>query len=452
MARLIYTNKLKRLIIFGISLFVIIKLFSKLSSSKKKRSGLRLKPDINLNLYGPKRELHFTPVSKKEKKVFHFGTEVNPLTEIKEYAKYYNFDLTQVERMDPKLKICEQGNKNCNSDVESMCKTYDYLIFSDILYEARPFVKANCRAKIILHLTKPFDNFVPESEKSSFTNLLRKALNADKVIFIVPYRAYLYDACERGLYITKYINVRSSVYPPQIKSTYVSVPKPNPHANETIAIFNRYYQEKLLIEVFKKNNIKHEVLDYAYGGPEILSKYKAVVHIPYTPAPYSLYENICNDVMIFVPTREFLKDLNQKYPNKIEMSTFERYLDLRVDQMSMIYECFDPYTSPYLMYFSNFKVLLNHIAKFDAKAREARSERNREFSIFQKHENLYFWGTALGYGNVDPQTIYTVLDTPYCKMKTEEERKRLRNKQRRIEIAARKKKKPSKKVYANQLS
>jgi len=36
-----------------------------------------------------------------------------------------------------------------------MCKSYDYLIFSDVLYEARTFIKANCKAKIILHLTRP---------------------------------------------------------------------------------------------------------------------------------------------------------------------------------------------------------------------------------------------------------------------------------------------------------
>jgi len=451
MARLVYTNKFKRLIIYAISLFVIYKLFSKLSIKKKEPE--KLKADINLNLYGPKRELKFTPKMKERKNIFHFATQINPKTEIKEYASEFDFVLTQVDRMDKNLKICEQGNKNCNEKVESMCKGYDYLIFSDVLYEARPFIKANCRAKIILHLTRPYDEFVPEEEKESFTNLLRKALSTEKVTVVVPFRAYLYDACERGLNILKYVNIRSSVYSPNIKNSYVqTLAGSNPQTNQTMAVFNRYFQEKLLIEAFQKYNIKYEILDYDYGGPEVLSKYKAIVHLPYTPAPHSLMENICNDVMIFIPTREFLQELHGKYPGKIEMSTFDRYLDLRKDQMSMIFECFDAYIAPHVTYFSNWKNLATKLNKFTDRNREIMRKRNYEFKVYQQHENSYYWKTLLGYGTENAKSIFQIDEIPYCKMKTKDERRILREKQRRIEIAARKKKKPSNKNYANQLS
>ncbi|KAL6602544.1 hypothetical protein LY90DRAFT_510281 [Neocallimastix californiae] len=334
-----------------------------------------------------------------------------------------------------------------------MCNSYDFLIFSDILYEARPFIKANCKAKIILHLTRPFDDFVPEDDKKNFTNLLRKALSTEKVTVVVPYRAYLYDACERGLDITKYVNIQASPFSPNIKNSYVQIlTESNPNTNQTVAVFNRYFQEKLLIDAFQKYGIKYEILDFEYGGPKVLSKYKAIVHLPYTPAPNSLMENICNGVMIFVPTREFLQELHSKYSNKIEMSNFNRYLDLRKDQMSMIYECFDPYIAPYVTYFSNWKNLVTKLNNLSTVRRKIMKKRNKEFSIYQRQENSYYWKTLLGYGNENIQSIFHIDELPYCKMKTKEERANLRNKQRRIEIAARKKKKPSNKKFDNQFS
>jgi len=334
-----------------------------------------------------------------------------------------------------------------------MCKGYDFLIFSDILYEARPFIKANCKAKIILHLTRPFDDFVPDGELSSFTNLLNKAIASDKVTMVIPFMGYFYDACERGVYCTKFIQIRSSTYSPTIKNSYIrTLADTKPNTNETMAVFNRYGQEQLIIEEFQKYGVKYEILDYDYGGPEVLSNYKAIVHIPYTPAPFSLMENICNDVLVYVPTREFLQELNEKHPGKIEMSNYARYLTFRKDKLSMIFECFDPYLSPHLMYFSSWRDLINKIKRFDANERQSMIERNREFGVFQEHENVYYWKTLLGYGSEDVQHITTYEELPYCKQLTKDEKSQIRGRQRRIEIAGRKKKKPIKKNYANQFT
>ncbi|OUM64106.1 hypothetical protein PIROE2DRAFT_9210, partial [Piromyces sp. E2] len=351
------------------------------------------------------------------------------------------------------INQCETGNKNCNEKVEAMCKGYDFLIFSDILYEARPFIKANCKAKIILHLTRPYDDFVPDGERVSFTKLLNKAIASDKVLMVVPFKGYFYDACERGVYCTKYVEVRSSTYSPNIKNSYVkTLVDTKPNANETMAVFNRYNQEKLLIEQFKKLGIDYEILDYDYGGPEVLSKYKAVVHLPYTPSPFSLMENICNEVVVYVPTREFLQELNEKYPGKFEMSNYLRYLDLRKDQLSMIFECYDSYLAPHLIYFTSWKDLALKLKKLTYESRKNMVLRNREFSYYQQHLNAYYWKTMLGYGSEDVQHIIQHDDIPYCQQLTKDERTQIRNRQRRIEIAGRKKKKPIKKNYANQLS
>jgi len=99
MARLVYTSKFKRLIIYAISLLIIFKLFSLISKGKKKEPE-KLKADINLNLYGPKRELKFTPKLKERKNIFHFATEINPKTEIREYSTQFGFSLTQVDKME----------------------------------------------------------------------------------------------------------------------------------------------------------------------------------------------------------------------------------------------------------------------------------------------------------------------------------------------------------------
>ncbi|ORX50341.1 hypothetical protein BCR36DRAFT_327032 [Piromyces finnis] len=452
MARLVYTSKFKRLIIYAISIIVIFKLFSLMSKGKKKQPE-KLKEDINLNLYGPKRELKFIPKKKERKNIFHFAEQINPKTEIKQYSTSFGFSLTQVDKMEKGINQCEPGSKTCNEKVEEMCKKYDYLIFSDILYEAKPFIKANCKAKIILHLTRPFDDFVPENEKQSFTNLLNKAIASDKVIMVIPFKGYLYDACERGLYCTKYVEVRSSTYSPTIKNSYVkALIDTKPHINETMAVFDRYNQEKYLIEEFQKYGIKYEILDYDYGGPEVLSKYKAIVHIPYTPAPFSLMENICNDVIIYVPTREFLQELNEKYPGKLEMSNYLKYLDLRKDYLSMIFECFDVYLAPHLIYFSSWKDLIAKLKRFSINDRTNLINRNREFAVYQEHLNSYYWKTLLGYGTEDVNHILNNDDIPYCKQLTSGEKIQIRNRQRRIEIAGRKKKKPIKKNYANQFS
>ncbi|ORX85354.1 hypothetical protein BCR32DRAFT_290775 [Anaeromyces robustus] len=443
MARLVYT-----------SIFIIYKLLSKLTHSRPKKPEPEvLKPDINLNLYGPKRVLKFTPQQKEKKNVFHFATHVNPKTEIKKYSTKIGFNLTQVDKMEEGINVCEQGNKNCNEKVEAMCKGYDYLVFSNVIYEAKPFIKANCKAKILLHLTNPYDESVPETEKEGFKNLLKKAINADKVTFLVPFKVYLYHACEEGLNIQKYVNMRSSIYSPNNQNSYIqTLEETKPNLNQSIGVFNHNFQDSLVIKAFQEAEIPYEIINYDNVSPELLAKYKAVIKMPNTPAPFSLLENICNEVILYVPTREFLKELHTQYPGEIEMSGYRRYLDLPKDKYSMIYECYDSDLTPHIIYFTSWKDLTSKLERFNERNKESMLDRNREFTIYQEHENIYLWKTLLGYGTETISSLLVHDDIPYCQMKSKDERNKLRNQQRRIEIAGRKKKKPIKKNYANQYS
>lgn len=355
----------------------------------------KAKEEVLVKLQGPERNFNFMPNDKLKKNVYHYSPHPNPIKELKVLSNKIGFNVNSHTNLPVGIEKCVYNDPYCNFEVKAICESNDYIVFSEILYDAKPFIQADCQAKIIMHMTKKFDNFVLQDDYKNFLTLLNDAIEKERVVFVLNNYSVLYYACKNGLNIKKYVLSRSTGYTPDIDTTYIeNINGVNEEeAKNTFAVFNRYTQDELLINKLKKKNIPLAVFDYKYGGPKILSRYKAVIVLPHAPTSFSLMENIRNEIIYFVPTQSFLKKLLSNKKLHYEFSGMNEVLDYDDRKVNVIDWYAEDLFSNFV-YFNSWNELYNRIkyTDYDGLHRSI-----SEYKIFLEKGNIYLWKTLLGY-------------------------------------------------------
>lgn len=137
-----------------------------------------------------------------------------------------------------------------------------------------------------------------------------------------------------------------------------------------------------------------------YGGPEGLSKYKAIIVIPYQVSIMAFYEGLSFGVRYFVPTEAFMRELVRTYD--IEFP-WPREKGTTVDCLHPGFpwdkaEWWSPYFRPFLMYFSSWEDLANQFASLPSDDSDVR-QRQMDFAARRQAEVARTWAEFLEKAN-----------------------------------------------------
>jgi len=245
----------------------------------------------------------------------HEGT----ISNFKYISDYLNWNLTvfspeSSSKQWDELLSCLMKN-NCGSKYEKFCREYNYIVISDIMLDVVPFLKIqNCKAKIITEITNRFDVFLKDNYKMEFHKLFKNAIETKKIIVVVNNPYEIYYLCRNGIHVPYYALIRSTGYPPKIQEYDESLYYHSEEPEKTIAIISRSKQDSMLsIPALKALDVPYEVLNTRYGGPKILSKFKALLYLPYQVSVMAMMENLREKIIYLLPSPSMFKRLLETY-------------------------------------------------------------------------------------------------------------------------------------------
>ena len=127
-----------------------------------------------------------------------------------------------------------------------------------------------------------------------------------------PYE--IYYLCRNGIHVPHYALIRSTGNPPVINEYNESLYYTSEEPEKTIAIISRSKQDSMLsVPALQALNVPYEVLKTRYGGPKILSKFKALLYLPYQVSVMAMMENLRAKVIYLLPSPSMFKRLLETY-------------------------------------------------------------------------------------------------------------------------------------------
>jgi len=206
-------------------------------------------------------------------------------------------------------------NDSCESKYQQFCDEYKYIVVSDIMLDVVPFLKTPyCKAKIITEITNRFDVFLKDDYKTEFHKLFKNAIKTKKITVVVNNPYEIYYLCRNGIHVPNYALIRSSGNPPEIDTYNESLYYKSEHPEKTIAIISRSKQDTILsVPALQALNVPFEVLDTRYGGPKTLSKFKALLYLPYQVSVMAMMENLRSRIIYLLPSPSMFKRLLETY-------------------------------------------------------------------------------------------------------------------------------------------
>lgn len=212
------------------------------------------------------------------------------------------------------LQTCLIDNV-CDNKYQEFCDNYEYIVISDIMLDVVPFLKVTyCRAKIITEITNRFDVFLKDKYKTEFHKLFKEAIEEKKIMVVVNNPYEIYYLCRNGIHVPHYALIRSTGNPPVINEYNESLYYTSEEPEKTIAIISRSKQDSMLsVPALQELNVPYEVLKTRYGGPKILSKFKALLYLPYQVSVMAMMENLRAKVIYLLPSPSMFKRLLETY-------------------------------------------------------------------------------------------------------------------------------------------
>jgi hypothetical protein len=187
----------------------------------------------------------------------------------------------------------------------------------------------------------------------------------------------------KNIFIPNYYLIRPIGYPPNN-----ILKKEHKEYHDTVAIILTYIQDKnkLLVEL-KKLNISFKCLPRRYGGPLILSTYKAIIFLPYQVSIMKMMENFRYGVPMIIPSEKLLRKLIKsnyyfcsrevfKIPNGVR-----EYVEFYNDEFRDLF-----------IYFDNFTEIPDIIQKTDFKTLR---EKEKEFMRNYEKKAIKMWEEVL---------------------------------------------------------
>ena len=247
----------------------------------------------------------------------------------------------------------------CRSFVKVKCSEFDYIIISDVIPDSYIFLINKCNKKIILEITNRFDYLIQTKTKTNYYNIFSRVIK--KNIIIIENNPFeVYHACMNNIFIPNYYLIRPIGYPPNN-----ILKREHREYHDIVAIILNHIQDKNKLEVeLKKLNIPFKCLSLRYGGPLILSTYKAIIFLPYHVSIMKMMENFRYGVPMIIPSEKLLRKLiknNYHFCNKEVFKIpngVREYVEFFNDEFRDLFIYFDNFTEiPDIIQNKDFKAL-----------------------------------------------------------------------------------------------
>lgn len=322
----------------------------------------------------------------KNKKILYVSRHEGTFSNFCYIAKYLGFNVTSLI---PKYSYSGRPNcfykDKCRSFVKVKCSEFDYIIISDIIPDSYIFLINKCNKKIILEITNRFDWDV--KAKTNYYNFFSRAIKKKNITVIENNPFEVYHACMKNIFIQKYYLIRPIGYPPNN-----ILKREHKEYHDIVAIILNHIQNKNKLRVeLKKLNIPFKCLPKKYGGPLILSTYKAIIFLPYQVSIMKMMENFRYGVPMIIPSEKLLRKLIKssysfcsreifKIPNGVR-----KYVEFYNDEFRDLF-----------IYFDNFKEIPDIIQNTDFKALR---EKEKEFMRNYEKKAIKIWEEVLDIQN-----------------------------------------------------
>ena len=296
-------------------------------------------------------------------------------------AKYLGFNSTSLI---PKYSYTGRPNcyyrDKCRSFVKAKCSEFDYIIISDIIPDSYIFLINKCNKKIILEITNRFDWDV---QKRNYYKFFSRAIKKKNIIIIENNSFEVYHACMKNIFIPNYYLIRPIGYPPNN-----ILKREHKEYHDIVAIILNQIQDKKILQVeLQKLNITFKCLPHKYGGPLILSTYKAIIFLPYQVSIMKMMENFRYGIPMIIPSEKLLRELIKsnyyfcssevfKIPNGVR-----EYVEFYNNKFRDLF-----------IYFDNFEEIPNIIQNTDFKALR---EKEKEFMRYYEKKAIKMWEEVL---------------------------------------------------------
>jgi hypothetical protein len=209
--------------------------------------------------------------------------------------------------------------------------SFDIIITSDTAPISRVFLQNNFKNRLIIWICNRVDYFDAASLDCDFPDRdyydLLNSIKDRHNISIIGYTPFENYYCS-----LKNIHIGNQVIKPiGITSSFYNI------LNETNIIHKKdqffvpsYHNDTIMI------NLKDKLLELGisaycgkYNGPLDLKDYRGIIHIPYAWSNLALFENLQNNLIYFIPSKQFLIELKKDkdffwsppyIENKLDMS------------------------------------------------------------------------------------------------------------------------------------
>lgn len=331
--------------------------------------------NINLNPVENNKLVH------KHNKILYVSRHEGTFTNFCYIAKYLGFNVTSLipiysytGRPD-----CYYKDK-CQSFVKVKCSEFDYIIISDVIPDSYIFLINKCKKKIILEITNRFDWKIKEA---NYYNIFSKAIKKKNIIVIENNPFEVYHACMKNIFIPNYYLIRPIGYPPNN-----ILKREHEEYHDIVAIILNQIQDKAKLRVeLKKLKIPFKCLPHKYGGPLILSTYKAIIFLPYQVSIMKMMENFRYGVPMIIPSEKLLRKLIKSKYSFCSGEVFKIPNGVR-----NFVEFYNDEFRDLFIYFDNFKEIPNIIQNTDFKALR---EKEKEFMKNYEKKAIKMWEEVL---------------------------------------------------------
>ena len=289
---------------------------------------------------------------------------------------------------------CYYRKDKCQYFVKSICFEFEYIIISDIIPDSYIFLINQCDAKIILEITNRFDWSIPLKYREDYYKTIAEAQKRNNIIFVENNPFEVYYLCTKKIFIRNYYLIRPLGNPPNNK-----IEEKHRIFYDKIAIFETYNQGKILSPILRNLNISYDVLGYKYGGPLILSSYKAIIILPYQVSIMKMMENFRYGIPMIIPTERFLREILGKY--KINYPWIKYALNIPNGSKYYI-EFYNNEFKDLFIYFDNFADLPDIIINTDFNSLKIKE---KEFMKYHEKKTITMWSEVLDIKSIKKNII-----------------------------------------------